>query len=113
MTIGAGGGQVVKETAKMLSSSAFDRTLEKEADIKAVDYLINAKINPRPFANFLFKLSAKENEATKYLNWMSTHPDSKLRAKYIIDYGNGKKTEYHDVLELETWNKLREELQSK
>ena len=35
MTTGNGGSEIVKETAKMLSSSAFDRSLEKEADIKA------------------------------------------------------------------------------
>ena len=56
-TSGNGGPEVTKEAAKILSSSAFDRTLEKEADLKAVDYLINAKINPEPFANFLYKLS--------------------------------------------------------
>jgi len=94
MTTGNGGAEIVKETAKMLSSSAFDRSLEKEADIKAVDYLVKARINPEPFADFLFKLSETENEATQYLTWMSTHPDSKERAEYIIEYCKDKKIEY-------------------
>ncbi|MCA6433919.1 MAG: M48 family metallopeptidase, partial [Cytophagales bacterium] len=50
MTTGNGGPEVIKQAAKMLSSSAFDRGLEKEADIKAVDYLIQAKVNPELFA---------------------------------------------------------------
>jgi predicted Zn-dependent protease len=110
MTTGNGGSEIVKETAKMLSSSAFDRSLEKEADIKAVDYLIKAKINPEPFADFLFKLSDKENEATKYLTWISTHPDSKERAEYIIEYCKDKKSLYTGVMTTETWDKLKEKL---
>lgn len=110
MTTGNGGGEVIKETAKMLSSSAFDRSLEKEADIKAVDYLTNARVNPEPFANFLYKLSDKEHEATKYLTWISTHPDSKERAEYIIEYSKGKLTEYKPILTNETWKKLKDEL---
>ncbi len=107
MTTGNSGSEIVKETAKMLSLSAFDRSFEKEADIKAVDYLVKAKINPEPFANFLFKLSDKENEATKYLTWISTHPDSKERAKYIIEYSKGKLTEHKPILSNETWDKLK------
>ncbi len=110
MTTGNGGLEAIKETAKILSSSAFDRSLEKEADIKAVDYLVNAKINPQPFANFLYKLSDKEDEATKYLTWISTHPDSKERAEYIIEYNKGKLTDYKPVLSNETWVKLKAEL---
>lgn len=111
MTTGNNGSEIIKETAKMLSSSAFDRGLEKEADIKAVDYLINAKINPEPLANFLYKLSDNKNEATKYLTWISTHPESKERAEYIIEYSRNKKTKYESILELKTWNKLKEKLE--
>ncbi|MBM3418882.1 MAG: M48 family metallopeptidase [Bacteroidetes bacterium] len=107
MTTGSSGAEVIKETAKMLSSSAFDRSLEKEADIKAVDYLVNANLNPEPFADFLYKLSETEHEVAKYLTWISTHPDSKERAEYIIEYGKGKKTQYKPVLSIDTWDKLK------
>jgi len=107
MTTGNSDAEVIKETAKMLSSSAFDRSLEKDADIKAVDYLVNANINPEPFADFLFKLSDTEHEATKYLIWISTHPDSKDRAEYIIEYKKGKETQCKPILSNETWDKLK------
>ena len=110
MTTGHGDSEIVKETAKMLSSSAFDRSLEKEADIKAVDYLVNAKIDPKHFADFLFKLTDKENEVQKYLTWISTHPDSKERAEYIIEYCKVKKSEYTSVITTETWDKLKMKL---
>ncbi len=111
MTTSKGGSETIREAAKMLSSSAFDRNLEKEADIKAVDYLVKAKINPEPFANFLFKLSAEDNEATKYLTWISTHPDSRERAEYIIEYSKDKKTKFEEVMTIDTWDKLKEKLQ--
>jgi predicted Zn-dependent protease len=110
MTTGNGGSEVIKETAKMLSSSAFDRSLEKKADLKAVDYLINAKVNPEPLATFLYKLSDKEHEATKYLTWISTHPDSKERAEFIIEYSKVKFTDYKPILSNVTWDNLKEEL---
>lgn len=107
MTTGGSGTEVIKETAKMLSSTAFDRSLEKEADIKAVDYLVNANINPEPFANFLYKLSDTEHEATKYLTWISTHPDSKDRAEYIIEYSKNKENKFKPILSNKTWDNLK------
>lgn len=111
MTTGNIGSETIGGTAKILSSSAFDRSLEKAADLKAVDYLTKAKIDPEPFANFLFRLSDEDREATKYLTWLSTHPDSRERAKYIIEYSNDKKTNSEAVLKKETWDNLREKLQ--
>lgn len=110
MTTGHAGTEIIKETLKILTSSTYDRSLEKEADITAVDYLIKAKINPEPFADFLYKLSKKENEMTKYLSWFSTHPESEDRAAYIIEYSADKKTDYEPILKAETWIKLKEEL---
>ena len=110
MTTGNGGPEVIKQAAKMLSSSAFDRSLEKEADIKAVDYLIQAEVNPELFAEFLYKLSDKENDALKYLTWVSTHPDSKERAEYIIEYSKGKTADYKPILSKEKWENLKAEL---
>jgi len=110
MTTGNYGTEIIKETAKMLSSSAFDRSLEKEADIKAVDYLVNANVNPEPFADFLYKLAYSEHEESKYLTWISTHPDSKERAEYIIEYSRGKLKNYQPILSEEAWYKIKDEL---
>lgn len=107
MSAGNSAAEVIKETAKILSSSAFDRSLENEADIKAVDYLLNANISPEPFANFLYKLSDVEQEATKYLTWVSTHPDSKIRAEYIIEYSKGRETAYKPIIANQTFDLLK------
>jgi predicted Zn-dependent protease len=110
MTTGNSGSEIVKETAKMFSSSAFDRSLEKEADLKAVEYLVNAKINPKPFANFFYKLADKKNETTKYWTWISTHPDAKERAEYLIEYCRDKNIKYETILTNDNWDKLKENL---
>jgi beta-barrel assembly-enhancing protease len=109
MTTDNGGAEIIKETAKMLSASAFDRNLEKQADIKAVDYLTTAKVNPEPFANFLYKLSYKEHKATKSFIWIRTHPDSKERAEYIIEYSKNKLTDYKPILSINSWARMKVE----
>lgn len=111
ISAGQAGGQVIGEAVRTLSSTAFDRKLEKEADIKAVDYLAEAKLNPEPFANFLFKLSG--GEVDKYLSWISTHPESKERAKYIIEYSKEKKTKYEPVLSSSAWSGLQNALRTR
>jgi len=72
--------------------------------------LINSKVNPEPFANFLYKLSDLEDSTTKYLSWLRTHPDSKERAEYIIEYSRYKKLTFESILSKETWDKLKNKL---
>lgn len=111
MTAGNSSSEMIRETAKLLSSTAYDRNLEKEADIKAVDYLLKANINPEPFANFLYRLSEKESEIVSRLIWVSTHPDSKERSKYIIEYYNNRTQNFQLVLMPETWENFKEYLE--
>ena len=112
ITTGTKGSELIKETAKVLSSTSFDRSLEKEADIKAVEYLTKAEINPEHFAHFLYKINDSESEIMKYLTWISTHPDSKKRAEYIIDHSKNNKVKNVPVLKDKTWNKLKELLEN-
>ena len=102
-----GGGDMLKQTAKMLSSTAFDRALEKEADIKAVDYLLEANISPEPFATFLFRLSGDTHALQKYMVWVSTHPDSEERAKYILGKSKDMKIIAKPVISDESWQELK------
>jgi predicted Zn-dependent protease len=105
---GSAGAETVKEAIRILSSSAFDRSMEKEADIKAVDYLIQAEVNSNPFAEFLNRLAEKEDQSLKYLTWISTHPDSKDRSSYIIEYSKGKRVGKKSLISNDTWKKLKE-----
>jgi predicted Zn-dependent protease len=96
----------IKEVVKTLTSTAYDRSLEKEADVKSVDYLTASKINPIPFADFMAKTDTRKT-STELENWFSTHPDSKERAEYIKAYTKKKGViKNSKVLSDESWEKL-------
>lgn len=83
---GNGSAETIKSVIKLLSSSAYDRSLETEADLAAVDYLINAEIDPKPMANFMYRLSDQTKNIPKQIFWISTHPESKERAEKMIEH---------------------------
>lgn len=84
ISTGNGNSEVIKSALKQLSSSAYDRSLETEADLTAVEYLVKAGIDPQPFANFLYRLSDATKDLPEQIYWISTHPESKARAEDII-----------------------------
>jgi predicted Zn-dependent protease len=55
------GGELIKSVVKTITSTAYDRSLEKEADIQSADYLLKAQIDPLPFANFLANMDKKND----------------------------------------------------
>lgn len=82
LTLGDIGGEVVRNALSTLTSTAYDRSLEKEADLKAVDYMMKADMNPKMLSSFLGKL-AEQSQTPEVLQWVNTHPDSKERVRYI------------------------------
>lgn len=108
MISGQSNGTVIANTAKVLSSSAFDRSLEKEADIIAIDYMVNTHVNPEPFANFLYFLGGDTHIVTE---WISTHPVSEDRSAYILEYINGyERIEYKEIISPILWKDFRDEV---
>lgn len=110
VTTNSGGLEIIKESAKLLSSTAFDRSFEKSADIKAVEYLANSHIDPKPFADFIYKLALEEPKKMKLLTWINTHPESRERAEYIIKACENKSKKYQSLLSSKTWKKVKENL---
>lgn len=108
-TGGSKGGQLAREILKTLSSSAYDRKLEKEADITSVDYMLKAKIDPKPMADFMFQM-AQDNKSDKNMEWISDHPDSEARAKYILEYIKGKKLVSKPTLSEKNWKAFQEQV---
>lgn len=102
---GTNNGQVISETAKLLSSTAYDRSLEKRADLLAVDYMITADVNPLPFADFIGGLSA-QNNVSKYLSWINTHPGEEERMNYLREYCKFKKVEPRSIISNTTWTRM-------
>jgi predicted Zn-dependent protease len=108
MTTGGGDAGAVSEAVATLSSKAFDRDMEREADMKAVDYLVNAHIDPHPFADFLYLTGDGESEEA--FEWLSTHPSSKERMEYVLAEIGKRSLQNESVLGAETWSKLQENM---
>ena len=100
----------MRSTAKLLSSTAYDRTLESEADKTAVFYLLQSGINPEPFGEFLFRLS-KEEELPSLTEWVSTHPDSEKRSIQIKEGSNNIR--FVKILSMKTWKTLQQAVSDK
>ncbi len=101
---------IIKKIVHLLSSTAYDRKLESEADLKGVEYLINAQINPRGLSTFLTKLAKNEKNIISELDLISTHPNSKNRAEKIQELASKKKHQYFPVLHETSWKQLKESI---
>lgn len=107
ISAGRGGGEAAQKVAKLISSSAYDRTLEKEADITSVDYMVNASVDPDGLANFLYRLGDDAKGISHQLAWISTHPDCKERANYIIEYAKSKHGSVKAVTSQDEWDNFK------
>lgn len=107
LTTGSGNGAVIRDLARTISATAFDRALESEADSVGVAYLQNARIDPAPLANFLMRMAEKQQELLEYFTWVSTHPDSKQRAEKIRGLAKTKQTSYRAALNDSSWLSLK------
>ena len=100
------GGEVLVRVGKALSSTAYDRSLEQEADLQGAEYMINAGMNAGAMADFLARLG-ETNKNKFQISWLSTHPDSKSRADYIRAYIANKHYKMQQVLAPGTWERMK------
>lgn len=114
MVSGSSGAELISKTAKLLSSTAYDRTLESEADQYAVTYLITAGVDPSFLGDFLYRLSQKES-LPSFVEWVSTHPESEKRSAQILNQMEeaGEEVEYKPILAPSTWEKLQFSIKGK
>lgn len=110
-TTGGKGGHLIKEIFSKLTSTAYDRTLEKEADMTSVDYMIEADIDPKPMADFMYQM-ALDKEMPDGFAWIATHPESEERAKYILEYIKGKKLTIKPTLTENSWKRFQERIKN-
>lgn len=99
---------VVQETFKSLTSSAYDRTLESEADLTSVEYLNNAGIDIRPMADFLFRISLDQAHIHDTFQLMSSHPDSEERARAILEEESYDDHTYEPLMSPEEWKEFQD-----
>lgn len=105
------GNKNLSQIVHLLSSTAFSRKAEKEADIQAIRYLLKAGVEAEALASFMSKISTENTkEDAEYWEWFSTHPNAASRATYIIE--EAKKLKSADfkqtpLLHPATWEKMK------
>jgi predicted Zn-dependent protease len=104
---GAAGGDV-NSILKVVTSTAYDRELEREADQSSVDYMAAAGIDPKPFAELIYRL--RFMDSLKELIWISSHPGSEERAKNIASYSDEKKIAKQRFFKEEEWEELKKNM---
>jgi predicted Zn-dependent protease len=96
-------GEIARETARLLSSTAFDRQLESEADAFAVHMMAKAEIDPGAFADVIFRLSQEKNDVPKHFEWISTHPNSQDRCAEILRLRKQETYHINPLADSATW----------
>jgi predicted Zn-dependent protease len=104
---GDAGGKILKDIAKKISSTAFDRELETEADLFAIEMMHKAGVDPIHFANFMNRLADEKESLPEIFEVVSTHPDSRKRAANVILKRDTSNYSIKD-LGIEDWEALKE-----
>lgn len=102
-------GESMKKAMQLLSSTVVDRRFEKEADLRAVEYLTKANLDPVPFADFLRNM---DDSSEIDLSWIETHPQNAERADYIEAKCRHREVENEPVLSVSTWEKMQKRLEN-
>jgi predicted Zn-dependent protease len=114
MVISLSGGnsssEIVRQTVKLLSSTAFDREQESEADASGVHYMAKADIDPQASADFLFRLAHEKESDVARFEWVNTHPNSGDRAAEIITLRKQETFTVRKISDSTSWKKFQNEV---
>ncbi|MFM9056426.1 MAG: M48 family metallopeptidase [Bacteroidota bacterium] len=102
-----GGGETLGVVFETLGSTAYDRELETDADMTAVEYLEAAGLNPRSFADVLYRIDGMQESSPAFLDWISTHPDARSRAEAVMDAVDSELPVPEPVLPPSMWDDMK------
>ncbi|MFN5356688.1 MAG: M48 family metallopeptidase [Bacteroidota bacterium] len=100
-------GETLGLVFETLGSSAYDRELEIAADMAAVEYLEVAGLNPRAFADILYRIDGMQDSSPEFLDWISTHPDAQSRAEAVMDAVDSELPIPEPVLPSAMWDDMK------
>ena len=80
-----GPGELIAQVLRVVTTSRYSREQERQADLKAVELLHNAGIDPQPLAHFMLRMATRKRDVPDIPAWISTHPDSRDRASEIVE----------------------------
>jgi beta-barrel assembly-enhancing protease len=105
LTLLSGDPGVGAEVLKLLTTKAYDRKMETQADLAAVDYMVKAGIDPLPFAGLLARWADKVNLPQAFY-YISTHPEAAARARRITEHA-AKYEGAFNALDADKWETIR------
>lgn len=104
------GPDVIQQVSRVLSSRAFDREQEEEADREAVAMMNACGISGEHLANFLYILADYSGEGSQVEAWLSTHPELKSRALKVLEWNEADLEVRPAPLSETAWNGFYREL---
>lgn len=103
-------GSGTGEITNFITGQAFSRKLEKEADELAIDYLVEAKIDPHSIVKVMELFDVYLSSADD-VSWVSSHPIPADRKKYLnqkIDRLDVDSSDFKNPIDSKTWVELQE-----
>ena len=104
------GTDMVQQVLQSLSSTAYDRRLESEADRRSVELLVEARIDPAPLGNLTYRLGQSGRDPATYLRWLSTHPEPEERSLAILELAKDADVKPERVLSDAAWAEMKRQL---
>ncbi len=104
---GDAGGDIARQTTRLLTSSAFDREMESDADYGAVQMMAKAGIDPIHFADLLFRFSQEKGNIPKRFEWISSHPNTQERCAKILKLRKQEAYTIKPILDKARWEYLK------
>lgn len=92
---------VIGDNVNSLQSLSFSRKFEEEADLKGLQIVTKNKVDPKGMSNLFKRLQS--NGTMSIPQFLSSHPITEERIKYINALNNGEK---HDIRENAKLKKL-------
>ncbi len=105
---GEAGGEVGRSIVNTLSSTAFDRRQESEADRTAVHMLAKANADPEGLADLLLRISQEKDTLPRQLVWLQTHPNSQDRAAEILHLRTTETFHAVPLVDTQTWQAVQQ-----
>ena len=113
--------EIMAGIAGQLNNLGFSRKMETEADIKGIELMLEAKINPKGMLSIFKKLLKEElkleenkkntsisKNAKEVFSYLSTHPSAKIRIKELEKkIKNNSEKVWDPLYPNSNWNEIK------
>lgn len=73
----------ILDQANQIKQLTYSRELETQADLEGVKWMVNNQISPKGMLDLMEILSKEQDQAPKFMKYLSTHPETNERIKTL------------------------------